>query len=220
MTTVPSAVPSAQITERLAWRYATKHFDSMRKIPEREWLALEQVLVKSPSSLGMQPWKFIVVMNPELRLKLRAASYNQPQITEASHMVVFAGRTSVNVSDVDRHIQRVAAVRKADLASLSAYRAMMTGFVERKDSPLPLEAWAARQTYIALGGFLMAAALMGIDACPMEGFEPKEYDKILGLTDLGYTSVVVATAGYRAADDSYATLPKVRYETNEVVNYR
>jgi nitroreductase len=192
-----------------------KKFDPARKIQAPDWKTLEQSLVLSPSSYGLQPWKFLVVENPDARAKLRAAAYNQSQITDASHLVVFAHRTGFGTADIDRHLDRVAQVRNLETESLAGYRNAMLGAVQRPQEQT--DAWTSRQVYIALGNFLATAALLGIDACPMEGFDAAQFDKILGLTEQGYHAQVVATAGYRAADDAYATLPKVRYSPEDVI---
>ena len=208
-------VNNETIVRQLNWRYAVKKFDSDRKIQAPDWKTLEQSLVLSPSSYGLQPWKFVVVENPDVRAKLRVAAYNQSQITDASHLVVFAHRVGFGVGDIDRHLERVARVRNLEIESLAGYRNAMLGSVQRPQEQT--DAWTSRQVYIALGNFLATAALLGIDACPMEGFDAAQFDQILGLTEQGYHAQVVATAGYRAEDDAYAKLPKVRYSPEDVI---
>ena len=208
-------VNNETIVRQLNWRYATKKFDPNRRIQAPDWKTLEQSLLLSASSYGLQPWKFFVVENPDVRAKLRAAAYNQPQITDASHLVVFAHRVGFNTADIDRHLARVADVRNLPVDSLTGYRNAMLGAVQRPQEQT--DAWTSRQVYIALGKFLTAAALLGIDACPMEGFDAAQFDKILGLTEQGYHAQVIATAGYRADDDAYAKLPKVRYSPEDVI---
>ena len=208
-------VNNETIVRQLNWRYATKKFDANRKIQAPDWRTLEQALVLSPSSFGLQPWKFLVVENPDVRAKLRAAAYNQPQITDASHLVVLAHRVGFNTKDLDRHIERVARVRNVTPESLAAYKTAMLGTVQRPQAET--DAWTSRQVYIALGNFLATAALLGIDACPMEGFDAAQFDQILGLKEQGYHAQVLAAAGYRAEDDAYAKLPKVRYSPEDVI---
>jgi nitroreductase len=208
-------VNNETIVRQLNWRYATKKFDPARKIQAPDWKTLEQALVLSPSSYGLQPWKFLVVENPDVRAKLRLAAYNQPQITDAAHLVVFAHRVGFNKDDVDRHVERVGQVRNLPPESLEGYRKAMLGAVQRPQDQI--DAWASRQVYIALGNFLAAATLLGIDACPMEGFDAAQFDQILGLKEQGYHAQVLAAAGYRAEDDAYAKLPKVRYSPEDVV---
>jgi nitroreductase len=208
-------VNNETIVRQLNWRYATKKFDPNRQIQAPDWKTLEQSLVLSPSSYGLQPWRFFVVENPQVRARLRAAAYNQSQITDASHLVVFARRKDFGVADIDRHLDRVAEVRNLPTESLEAYRKAMLGSVQRPQEQT--DAWVSRQVYIALGNFLATAAALGIDACPMEGFDAAQFDQILDLPAQGYHAQVVATAGYRAEDDAYAKLPKVRYSPEDVI---
>ena len=210
-------ISSEQLLDRLRWRYATKQFDPDKKISPENWAALEEALLLSPSSGGLQPRKFVVVADPSVREKLLPASFGQTQVTEASHLVVFAAKTDVRESDVDAHISRTAEGRGVSVESLASFRQMLVGgIVEGKDQSGRRE-WAARQAYIALGNLLTSAALLGIDACPMEGFLPAEYDAILGLADRGLTSVVICTLGYRAPSDAYAGLPKVRFPKDDIL---
>jgi len=200
---------------RLKWRYAVKKFDSTRKIPAETWSVLEQALVLSPSSTGLQPWKFVVVTDPEMKKKLQPAAYNQAQIVDCSHLVVVCAKAPPTVADADRHVERTAEVRSVPVASLDGFRKMVVGVAVK-----PFEeatAWAARQTYIALGMFLTTAAMIGVDACPMEGFDPPKFDEILGLKAHGVKSLALAAAGYRSADDKYGTLAKVRLPVEEVI---
>jgi nitroreductase len=201
---------------QLRWRYATKKFDPARKIAPELWAKLEQASVLAPSSYGLQPWKFVVVTDPEVRRRLHPVSYNQAQILDASHLVVFAAKNPPRAADVDRHVAHTAKVRGLDPAALDGFRQMMLGSLSRM-TPADAHNWAARQTYIALGVFLSACALAGVDACPMEGFQPDKYDEILGLQANGYSSVALATAGYRLPDDPAAKLAKSRFEVDDVV---
>lgn len=209
-------VPPDTVLTQLKWRYATKKFDPTRKIAPELWAKLEQAAVYAPSSFGLQPWKFIVVTDPEMRKKLHPVSYNQAQILDASHLVVFAAKNPPAAADIDEYVASTAKIRGATVESLEGYKQMMLGSLSRMDAA-QAHRWAARQTYIALGFFLSAAALMGIDACPMEGFQPEKYDEILGLKQKNLGAVVIATAGYRSIEDKYAETAKSRFEPNEVV---
>jgi nitroreductase len=211
-----SAVAPETALTALRWRYAVKKFDATKKIPADTWAALEQSLVLSPSSYGLQPWKFFVVETPAVREQLLPASWGQRQIVDASHLVVFAVKKDVGPADADRLIARSAAVRGIPADKLAGYRDMMVGSLTRS-AAADVDVWMSRQVFIALGVFLTTAAVLGVDTCPMEGFVPEKYDEILGLSAKGYASRVVATAGYRAADDAYATLAKVRYAAEEVI---
>jgi nitroreductase len=200
----------------LTWRYAVKKFDPTRKIAADTWAVLEQSLVLSPSSYGLQPWKFFVVETPAVRERLLPHSWGQRQIVDASHLVVFAVKTDVGPSDAERLIARSAAVRNIPVEKLNVYKGMVVGSLTRQ-SAADIDVWMSRQLFIALGVFLTTAALLGVDVCPMEGFVPEKYDEVLGLTAKGYAARVVATAGHRAADDTSASLAKVRYPAEEVI---
>lgn len=208
-------VSNATIEQQLGWRYATKVFDPTRIIAEADWLTLERTLVLTPSSFGLQPWQFHVVTNPEIKARLRPASWNQSQITDASHIVVFAIKKDLSVAEIDRFIARTAEVRSVPAESLEKFRQMLIRSLQ--SASFDINEWAARQVYIALGFFMATAAIMGIDTCPIEGFEPQKYDDILDLSSQGYSSCVVAAAGYRSETDKYATVPKVRYKHEDVI---
>lgn len=211
-----SPVAPDVVNSALNWRYACKKFDPTKKIPADTWAALEQSLVLSPSSYGLQPWKFFVVENPAVREQLLPHSWGQRQIVDASHLVVFAVKINVNPADAERLIARTSAVRGIPADKLAGYKGMMVGSLTRTPAP-DIDVWMSRQVFIALGVFLTAAAMLNVDTCPMEGFVPEKYDEILGLTAKGYASRVVAPAGYRAADDVAATMAKVRYEAQELI---
>jgi nitroreductase len=208
------------LVRQLQWRYAVKKFDAARKIPPATWKALEQSLVLAPSSWGLQPWKFIVVQDPALRMKLWTASYKQPQIVDASHLVVFTYRKDLSVADVERYIRYTAKVRGVAETTLDSFKQVLVSWLNQAGKSFDINNWAVYQIYIALGTFLTAAAVLGIDTCPMEGIEPKKYDEILGLEKEGCRTAVAATAGYRSADDKYAATPKVRYPAEEIIAYR
>ncbi len=204
------------VLSQLDWRYATKKFDPTKKIAPDLWAKLEQAAIHAPSSYGLQPWKFVVVTDPEVRKQLHAASFNQPQILDASHLIVFAAKNPPTPADVGAYVERIAEVRGAPVESLDGYKQMMLGSLSRMDAA-QAHRWAARQVYIALGVFIASAALMGVDACPMEGFLPEKYDEILGLKAKGLGSVVIATAGYRSTEDAYAGAAKVRFDPKDVI---
>ncbi|MFM2428981.1 MAG: hypothetical protein RLZZ511_194 [Cyanobacteriota bacterium] len=213
------ATTPAATLQQLQWRYATKVFDPAQKIADEAWHVLEQSLVLSPSSFGLQPWKFFVVQNPAIRQQLLDFSWKQAQVVDASHLVVFAVRKGLNAADVDRYIDRMATVQGVPAENLAGFSGMVKGFMEKPPYPLDMDGWCTRQVYIALGQFMTAASMMGIDTSPLEGFAPSKYDEVLKLGEQGYASVVVCCAGYRSGDDKYAQKPKVRYPTEEVVQY-
>lgn len=202
---------------QLRWRYAVKKFDATQRIPEAAWRALEEALVLTPSSFGLQPWRFYVISSQEIRDQLPAISWNQSQVRDASHVVVFAIRSPFTDGDVDRFVARTAEVRETPVEKLAGFRNLMVKAIDQIARAGQIEAWATFQVYIALGNFMTAAAVLGIDTCPMEGILPDRYDELLGLREAGYRTVVVATAGYRAPDDKYALLAKVRYPMDEMI---
>ncbi|HEX7261677.1 MAG TPA: NAD(P)H-dependent oxidoreductase [Luteolibacter sp.] len=200
----------------LRWRYATKQFDPARKIPAATWDAIEEALVLTPSSFGLQPWKFLVIQDPGLRALLSPESWKQPQVTEASHYVVLTARTDLDASDIDAWMARMTEVRGGDSEATAPLRGMIRGFAQAM-SHEERRAWNIRQSYIALGQLMTSAALLGIDACPMEGISPAGYDHVLGLEGSGYATVVACALGYRSADDKYAETPKVRFDRSRVI---
>lgn len=215
--TKSTAVSPEELVSALKWRYAVKKFDASAKIPNAAWKALEEALVLAPSSYGLQPWRFFVVDDKALRAKLLPVSWNQGQIVDADKLVVFAVRKDFGLADVERFIERISEVRRVPKEALESYKGMMM-----KSASLPPEkvsAWLIRQIYIALGVFMTSAAALGVDACPIEGFDKDAYDRILGLPEKGWNAVVVAVAGKRADDDAYAKAPKVRFEHSEVVTH-
>jgi nitroreductase len=211
-----ATISPEQLISQLNWRYATKRFDPKRKISGRDWAALEEALLLTPSSFGVQPWAFIVVKDPAVRAKLQAASRGQAQIVDASHLVVFASKTNLGESDLDAHLKRTAEVRGVAIEKLAEFRAMLVGFLIQGMDAAGRSAWCRNQVYIALGNLLTAAAMLGIDAGPMEGIDRAQYDAILGLPQKGLGSATVATLGYRSPSDKYATAPKVRFPKEKV----
>ncbi len=213
-------LPSTELLEALQWRYATKQFDPSRTIPADTWEALEEALVLTPSSYGLQPWKFLVIKDPALRAELRPHSWNQPQITDASHVVVFLARRTIELADLTRLIEATSAARGVPAEQLEGYRQMMQKDVVDGPRSAAISTWASNQVYIALGSFMTAAALLQVDTCPIEGFSPPDYDRLLNLEATPYRSAVVCAAGYRDPADKYADLAKVRYPLDEVIEHR
>ena len=207
------------MNDDLNWRYATKKFDPLKKIPKQEFAELMETLRLSPSSYGLQPWKFWVVQDNSVReLLSREAFDNQKQVVDCSHFIVFSMKLDFNVGDVERHINRMAEVRKSSTESLARYRDFIAAGVQRAVAGKYIIPWMSRQIYIPLGQFLTVAALLKIDACPMEG-NARRFNEILGLKEKGYWGLCVCAAGYRIETDIYATAPKVRFEKNEVIAF-
>ena len=208
------------LLDALSWRYATKVFDPARPIPADLWSALEQSLVLTPSSFGLQPYHFLVITDPAVKAKLKGASWGQAQITDCSHLVIFLAKRTLTEADVDHYLARITEVRGGNPGDLMAYRAMMLGTLVTGPRAATVPEWAARQSYIALGQFMAAAALLGLDTCPMEGLDAAQYDQLLGLEDTPYRTVVACPVGYRGEGDKYAAQAKVRFLSKELVELR
>ncbi|MBC7714316.1 MAG: NAD(P)H-dependent oxidoreductase [Rhizobacter sp.] len=211
---------NADLLATLEWRYATKKFDNTKKIDEKTWSTLEQALMLTPSSYGLQPWKFIIVQDLPTREKLQAASWNQAQVTDCSHHVVFVIKEKMDEEHISKFIEQTAKVRNQDISTLEGYKKMMIGDLVNGPRSEVISEWAARQAYIALGNFMTAAAVLGVDTCPFEGIEPKKYDEILGLTGSGWKTVCACPAGYRSGDDKYADAKKVRFDAKDLIIYK
>jgi nitroreductase len=212
-----NSLTPTQLLHALEWRYATKVFDPTKIIPAETWTALEKALVLTPTSYGLQPYRFLIVQDPAIRAALLPHSWGQKQVVDCSHFVVITARTEMTEADVDRLIARTSAVRGIPENVLQQYRGMMVGDVVNGPRGKISHEWATRQSYIALGNLMTTAAVLGVDACPMEGFVPAEYDKVLKLHGTGYATAVACALGYRSANDKYAGLAKVRYTPAELI---
>ncbi|MDR6301229.1 NAD(P)H-dependent oxidoreductase [Mesonia maritima] len=201
--------------ENLNWRYATKRYDESKKLSEENLENLKEALRLSASSYGLQPYKILVIEDEEIRKKLRKEAWDQPQITEASQLLIFAAYTEFNQEHLDKFISNTAKTRRMEEKELEGYKNM----IENTTLQLPKEQqqiWAAKQAYIALGNLLSAAATFRIDASPMEGFSAEGFDKILNLKEKGLTTAVIAAVGYRSMEDDYQHLAKVRKSKEEL----
>ena len=208
----------SQIQEALQWRYATKKFDATKKISTQDWQTLTQSLTLAPSSYGLQPWKFLVIENPELREKLKAVSWNQTQVTDASHFVVFLARDKVDIDYVQKYLDRIAEVRNTPQETLAGFKNMMVENIVNAPEQ-KIRDWTQRQAYIAMGFLLETAALLKVDATPMEGLDPLAYDKILGLEGSGWKTTVAVALGYRHAEDATQNYKKVRFTNDTLIEY-
>jgi nitroreductase len=202
--------------EALTWRYATKKFDPQKILTEEQVSLILEALRMAPSSYGLQPWRFYLIENPELRKDVRALAWNQSQVTDASHLIAIATLTEATESDVLRYAEELKRARGVSDTDIAGYRDMMLGTV-RSLTPEQGGAWHARQGYLALGFLLAVLAHNGIDACPMEGFEADKVSELLGSTADSYRVLALVPVGFRAEDDAFATLPKVRYPVEEAV---
>jgi nitroreductase/dihydropteridine reductase len=205
-----------ELLDKLNWRYATKRFDKTRKVSAEKLNVLLQSADLAPSSYGLQPFSLIVVENDELKEKLSPAAFNQPQVTEASHVLIWAARTDLSEVHVDEFVDRIVKTRGIDKNKLADYEATMKNSINKR-TPEQRFNWAARQAYISLGFVLSAAAISDIDACPQEGFNNDGFDEILHLKERGLSSVVMATIGYRSEEDPTQHYKKVRKTLDDLV---
>ncbi len=197
------------IIKHLNWRYATKAFDPDKKLSKKDFEELLEATRLAPSSHGLQLWKALVIKNPEIRKQLREASRNQSQITDASELIIFITPKNLTEKDVNEYIKLVSDTRSVSLDSLEGYKKSLLGAINKPENEF--RDWAGKQAYIALGFLLVAAALKKIDSCPMEGFDHKKFDEILGLDKKGYESRVACPLGYRSKSDDFAKNIKVRF---------
>jgi nitroreductase len=195
------------------WRYATKKFDAAKKISESDLNFLKEAVRLSASSYGLQLYKVLVIESPELKAQLLPAAYGQTQITDASHLFVFASQTNVGDAEIDAYLKNASEIRELPIEALAGYGNFMKGTI----NPMPedLKAiWTAKQTYLALGNLLNAAAELNIDATPMEGFNASAFNEVLGLDKLNLSAVVIAPVGFRHTEDDTQHYKKVR-KSNE-----
>jgi nitroreductase len=214
-----SQVHTAAILEQLNWRYATKKFDSDKKISESNWKALEESVRLAPSSYGLQPWQFLIVQNMDLRNQLTPHTWNQTQVNDCSHYVVLTYKKKMDEQHIQKFIDKNIEVRNVPAANLEGYKNMMINNLTQGAATETIGWWAQRQCYIAMGFLMETAALLNIDTCAIEGLDPAAYDRILKLEDSEYSTVAAVACGYRHADDKYQVAQKVRFDSNEVIKF-
>jgi nitroreductase len=203
------------LLENLNWRYATKKFDATKKISDADLNTLKEAVRLAASSYGLQPYKVVIVENPEIREQLKAAAYGQTQISDSSQLFIFANDLNAGPESVAAYIKNISETRGIPTEALGGFADMMNGVI----SNLSQEAkniWTAKQTYIALGTLLAAAAELKIDATPMEGFNAAAFNEILGFDKLGLNASVIATVGYRHDEDDTQHYKKVRKSHEEL----
>lgn len=203
------------LVEKLQWRSAIKKFDPTKKISAEQLDALKTAIQLAPSSLGLQSYKVIVVQDAETKQKLRAVGYDQAQITDSSALFVFASLTNLDEDFGKKFIDLVASTRSIARENLAGYEQMVLGTLASRTDAQKVE-WSHKQAYIALGVLLAEAAELGVDAGPMEGFDAAKFDEILGLKEKGLTTTVIAAVGFRAEDDVYSKMIKVRRPQSEL----
>ncbi|WP_396198973.1 NAD(P)H-dependent oxidoreductase [Flavobacterium sp.] len=201
--------------ENQNWRYATKKFNSDKKISNSDLEILKEAIQLSSSSYGLQPYKVLIIENEEIRKQLQPASWGQSQITDASHLFVFASVTNVDAEYITRYAENMAKTRNIPFDSVKGYADFMIGNITTL-TPEKQIIWAQKQAYLALGNLLNAAAELKIDVTPMEGFLPEQYNEILGLKEKGLHATLVATIGYRHDEDDTQHYAKVRKPITEL----
>lgn len=201
--------------DSLNWRYATKKFDKNKQVSAENIQLLKEAVRLTASSYGLQPYKVLEIKNPEIREQLKTASFGQPQVTDASTLFVFCANDDLTDAHIDAYLELSAKTQQIDVAGLKGYGDFMKGVFGSRTTAQKHE-WSARQVYIALGNLLTTAASMQIDVSPMEGFDPKQYDEILGMKGSGYSTVVIAAIGYRSSDDEAQYKAKVRKPVDEL----
>jgi nitroreductase len=215
-----SRVDNETLFQQMNWRYACKKFDPSKVIREADWNILAETLRLTASSYGLQPWKFIVVQNPETRKKLFEAAWKQTPVVDASHFVVITYKEKMDEEHITRHVEQTAKLRGIEVSTLARMKEVAMRDLVAGPMSATIDTWAMRQCYIAMGSFLTTAALMEIDTLPMEGLDPVAFDKILNLEGTGFKTVAAIACGYRAPDDKYATTKKIRFDMKDVVVYK
>lgn len=207
-----------EIITQLNWRAAVKQYDTTKKLTDVQVETLSEVARLAPSSFGLQPYKLIIVTDSEIKTKLRAAAFDQPQLTDASHIFVLANKKATTPEDIDAYVERIVAQRGVSLESLEGYKNMMLQATQSLDAAGQAQ-WASKQVYTVLGMLMAEAAQLQIDTSPMEGFDKAAFDTILGLTDSEYQTAVILAVGFRHQDDPYSTMTKVRKTATEFSTY-
>lgn len=202
--------------ESLQWRYAVKKFDENKSLSETQINTLKEAFNLTATSYGLQPVKMLVIKNKEIQQKLVEHSWNQPQVLQASHVLVLCIPKEYDVKDVENYFTLVKNIRNTPDEILAPFKKMLTSSIANKTQE-ELTIWNKNQAYIALGNLMTVAANEQIDSCPMEGFIPEKYDEILNLDKHNLTSVLVLPVGFRAEDDYMKDLKKVRKNTADVI---
>lgn len=202
--------------EALQWRYATKKFDNARVLPEEKIEVLKKAFSLTATSYGLQPIKLVIIHDKELQEKLVGFSMNQKQVSTASHVLIFCIERKVDKEFIENYFNSVKVIRATPEETLNPFKNFLINDFENKHVD-EITAWATNQAFLALGTLMTVCAIEGIDACPMEGFEPQKYDELLGLEKLNLKSVLVMPVGYRAQDDVFSEFKKVRRPLSDVI---
>ncbi|CAM3474785.1 NAD(P)H-dependent oxidoreductase [Aequorivita lipolytica] len=207
---------ASRTIEKLQWRYATKTFDSSKILSEEKLNILKETFNLTATSYGLQPLKLVVISNSELKTKLMPLTYNQPQVRDASHVLILCVEKNINENFILEHFKRVEGQRNTPRKILEPFeKNLIASFTEKNSEEI--KDWMVNQLYLTLGALLTVCAVEEIDACPMEGFEPKKYDKLIGLDKRGLESVIALPVGYRDESDFFKDLKKVRRGVDELI---
>lgn len=205
------------IIKQFNWRYATKAFDPNKKISDKDFDTLLEALRLSPSSMGLQPWRFVVVRDPALREQLKPCINNKGHVTDSSHLIALCTIKDIDGTYLNNYLDYLVKEREQKPESIAAMKERYIGLLGKKTDE-ERQAWITAQVYIALGVLLTTCAMMEIDACPVEGYDPRMADEILGLDKYGIESRVLCPVGYRLAENDFlVNLKKVRYPKEQVI---
>lgn len=204
------------VIEKLEWRYATKKFDSEKKLDKETIETIKKAFDLTATSYGLQPIKLLIISDDAIKEQLLPHSWNQKQVVQASHLLVFCVETTVDEGYIKDYFERVKAERNTPDEILSPFRSnLIKSFDKMTDEDKYI--WASKQAYLAMGNLLTVCSMINVDACPMEGFMPPKYDEVLGLKEKGLSSVLAMPVGYRAEDDMFSSFKKVRKGVGESI---
>ena len=206
----------SKIIESLSWRYATKKFDTNKKLSEKKVKTLKEAFNLTATSFGLQTISMLVISNEDLKKSLIEHAYNQKQVYEASHLLVICIQNDIKDKDVNEFFDNIKVIRNTPETTLESYRNYLLQSMRDK-SVEERQQWSMNQAYITLGNLMTVCAVEGIDSCPMEGFNREKYDEILNLNDKGLKSLLLLPVGYRAEDDMFASFKKVRKDINKTI---
>lgn len=201
---------------KLEWRYATKKFNPEKTLSDEKLNIVKQAFNLTATSFGLQTIKLLVIKSKDIRQKLVEHSFGQKQVLEASHLLVLCIQDNIQTDDVEAHFDNVEAIRATPKSVLEPFERDLKNMMAAK-SVEERQKWSVNQAYIALGNLMTVCAMEEIDSCPMEGFDPKAYDKLLNLESMNLRSVLLLPVGYRSNDDMFADFKKVRKSLEQTV---
>ncbi|GGW70213.1 nitroreductase [Winogradskyella epiphytica] len=204
------------IIDKLKWRYATKKFDSTKSLSEEKINILKEAFNLTALSFGLQILKLVVVEDREVRKRLVESAYGQPQVIDASHLLILCIQNEIDENVVEEHFETVKNIRQTPDSILTPFKSQLKSTINEMPKVKKVD-WATRQAYIALGNLMTVCAVERIDSCPMEGFNPITLGTALGLDDLGLRAVLLLPVGYRADDDMFADFKKVRQPLSKTI---